>query len=471
MEVIQKITRKERDNLFEKYEHFFATDNNINRKTVSFQANKTNPFYRWFKYKEGFSANLVEYYLEKYEYQGKNILDPFSGTGTTLFAGSELNCIAYGIELLPVGIFATEARQASERIDFDEFKSIVSKLWQKVDSIKKPKKAIEHIRITNGAFPEKTENDLNKYLTFIDSLQSDLKIVLKFAAFSILEQISYTRKDGQYLRWDYRSNRTAAKSKFNKGHIYSFREAIDEKINQIIDDLDTNHVSDLFQNTKTLNSGSINLFQDSCLTKLTDFENEKFDCVITSPPYCNRYDYTRTYALELVFLGCDNEKVKELRQTMLSCTVENKSKIDELEQFYKSIKRHKTFLEVQKVFNSSLAMNEVNDFLEYYKSIKKLNNNGIARMVKNYFLEMAFTIFELSRSLKKGGRIIMVNDNVQYVGEEIPVDLILSDFAVQFGLSVENIIVLDQKKGNSSQQMGNHGRNPIRKCVYIWQKK
>ena len=92
-------------------------------------------------------------------------------------------------------------------------------------------------------------------------------------------------------------------------------------------------------------------------------------------------------------------------------------------------------------------------------------------MVKNYFLEMAFTIFELSRTLKKGGRIVMVNDNVQYVGEEIPVDIILSDFAVKFGLSVENIIVLDQKKGNSSQQMGSHGRNPIRKCVYIWQKK
>ena len=64
----------------------------------------------------------------------------------------------------------------------------------------------------------------------------------------------------------------------------------------------------------------------------------------------------------------------------------------------------------------------------------------------------------------------MVNDNVQYVGEEIPVDLILSEFAEKFGLITENIFVLQQKKGNSSQQMGNHGRNPIRKCVYVWRK-
>ncbi len=47
----------------------------------------------------------------------------------------------------------------------------------------------------------------------------------------------------------------------------------------------------------------------------------------------------------------------------------------------------------------------------------------------------------------------MVNDNVQYCGEEVPVDLILSDFAASAGLMVENIWVLPQGKGNSSQQM------------------
>ena len=42
-----------------------------------------------------------------------------------------------------------------------------------------------------------------------------------------------------------------------------------------------------------------------------------FDFIITSPPYCNRYDYTRTYALELVYLGCDSEKIRSLRQELL----------------------------------------------------------------------------------------------------------------------------------------------------------
>ena len=79
-------------------------------------------------------------------------------------------------------------------------------------------------------------------------------------------------------------------------------------------------------------------------------------------------------------------------------------------------------------------------------------------------------IFELARILKPGGTVMMVNDNVRYAGEEIPVDLILADFAESFGLSVQHIWTLERGKGNSSQQMGNHGRSELRKCVYMWEK-
>lgn len=64
----------------------------------------------------------------------------------------------------------------------------------------------------------------------------------------------------------------------------------------------------------------------------------------------------------------------------------------------------------------------------------------------------------------------MVNDNVRYGGEEIPVDLILSDFAENIGFKINKIWILPTGKGNSSQQMGKHGRSELRKCVYIWEK-
>jgi len=79
-------------------------------------------------------------------------------------------------------------------------------------------------------------------------------------------------------------------------------------------------------------------------------------------------------------------------------------------------------------------------------------------------------VFELARVLRPGGRVVMVNDNVRYAGEEVPVDLVLSDFAASFGLHVEHIWALARGKGNSSQQMGAHGRQELRKCVYVWHK-
>ena len=62
----------------------------------------------------------------------------------------------------------------------------------------------------------------------------------------------------------------------------------------------------------------------------------------------------------------------------------------------------------------------------------------------------------------------MVNDNVQYHGEEVPVDLILSDLAEQCGFRTEAIWTLPRGKGNASQQMGRFGRRELRKCVYWW---
>ena len=69
-----------------------------------------------------------------------------------------------------------------------------------------------------------------------------------------------------------------------------------------------------------------------------------------------------------------------------------------------------------------------------------------------------------------GGWVIMVNDNVQYHGQEVPVDLILADIAERCGFSCAEIGVLPRGKGNASQQMGRFGRREIRKCVYRWRR-
>ena len=44
------------------------------------------------------------------------------------------------------------------------------------------------------------------------------------------------------------------------------------------------------------------------------------------------------------------------------------------------------------------------------------------------------------------------------------------EIAEDIGFKVKRILVLPQGKGNSSQQMGRHGRESLRKCIYIWSK-
>ena len=463
----------ERQKLYDRLSVKLEIAYNLSRKVVSFQANKEEPIYRWFKYKEGFSSALVKYFLSEYSAKPGKILDPFAGAGTALFAGQELGWETSGIELLPVGAFVMQSREAFNNIDSENLRRIIKKLWTDLDSMVEYKTILTHISMTKDAFPVETEIFINKYLTYCNDL-TDTKIqtILRFAAFSVLEEISYTRKDGQFLRWDYRSKRDLAGKPFDKGKILSFEEAVKNKLSQIVNDLTPTKTSSLFEQFENYPKVKypVNVIEGTCLEELPKQKSESIDFIITSPPYCNRYDYTRTYALELVYLGYNNDQVRNLRQTMLSCTVENKGKIDSLKLFYESLGNLEWFDKVLSVYNNSDAMTEVNSILDKLNEIEKLNNSNIPRMVKNYFLEMCFVISEMARVTKRGGYCVMVNDNVRYGGEEIPVDLILSDFAQNFGYNIIKIFVLPKGKGNSSQQMGNYGRTEVRKCVYLWQK-
>jgi hypothetical protein len=286
--------------------------------------------------------------------------------------------------------------------------------------------------------------------------------VLRFALFCVLESVSFTRKDGQYLRWDDRSGRRVGKKPCHKGPILDFNQAICGKINEIVADVENGSPqAELFPTEAR--KGALKLYNGSCLDILPALPADFYNAVITSPPYCNRYDYTRTYALELALLDMDERGLVALRQAMLSCTVENRAK--DLLQLNPAWRDALAAADGQKLLQAILR------YLEQQKEQGALNNNGIPRMLRGYFYEMAGVIAECARVLKTGAPLLMVNDNVRYAGASVSVDLILSDLAEQLGFAVENILVLPNGKGNSSQQMGAHGREALRKCIYVWRKR
>jgi len=170
----------------------------------------------------------------------------------------------------------------------------------------------------------------------------------------------------------------------------------------------------------------------------------------------------RTYALELALLGIGENELSRLRQEMLSCTVENRAK--------DLLKINLKWTKAASATDDQELLKAILSYLDKEKSKGRLNNNGIPRMVRGYFYEMACVIAECARVLKPKAHLFMVNDNVRYAGASISVDMILSSIAEKLGFHVENILVLPNGKGNSSQQMGQHGRDPLRKCVYVWRK-
>jgi len=439
----------------------------LTRELVSYQGSKKQAFYRWLKFKEAFSSDLIKHFLELYSpsnAKDPSILDPFAGTGTALTVAANAGWKATGIEIMPIGVAAIKARLVASKINTVKFNRVYKKFkTTNFYSNNNSKAKIGYLTITKGAFHLKTELALINYLDFLAKIKDDdIRYIFWFACLSILEDISYTRKDGQYLRWDCRSDRKL-KSQFNKGQISQFHDALDQKLNIIIEDIR------MYKDSKNINS--IKVIEGSCLDEIPLMTKDKFNLIITSPPYCNRYDYTRTYALELAFMGKDDEAVKDLRQCMLSCTVENKSKKQAFEDYYNRKGDGRAFKEIQRRFDNQKELKEIIQNLINARDEDKLNNNNIPNLVENYFYELNVLIGEFYRILKPGGRVIMVNDNVQYNGDEIPVDLILSDFASMAGFTIEHIWILPNGKGNSSQQMGVHGRNELRKCVYVWQKK
>jgi len=441
----------------------FLVQPSLTRQLVSFQANKSRATYRWYKYKEAFSASLVEFLLKKYGITSGKILDPFAGSGTTLFAACDMGLNADGIELLSIGQQIITTRLCLEQ-DFTsrDFASLERWARELPWTHTEDKVSLPTLRITEGAYPKETAYAIERYLGALRHENERVQTVLRFALLCVLESISYTRKDGQYLRWDHRSGRKQGVKPFDKGRIVPFDEAIRAKIKSIVHDV---KVSDKLPGLFPVHNGhnTIRLFEGSCLELLPGLPRGMYDAILTSPPYCNRYDYTRTYALELALLGAGEQKLRELRQTMLSCTVENRAK--------DLLTVNPKWADALAAANNQELLQAILNYLEQEKADGKLNNNGIPRMVKGYFQEMACVIAECARVMKRNAPLFMVNDNVRYAGASISVDMILSCIAEELGFKVENILVLPSGKGNSSQQMGLHGRDVLRKCVYVWRKK
>jgi site-specific DNA-methyltransferase (cytosine-N4-specific) len=458
-----------------RYGHLLQETDEFDRQLVSFQANKTGVLHSWIKYREGFSASLVESLFARFGFApGDTVLDPFAGSCTTLLVAQMLGVNSVGIELLPHCHLAWEAKSRAFDYDLDELRR-VGKLARETT----PPAAHEpfpHLTITRTAFPRQTERDLMAYGCWIEALDAseETKTLCRLVLVSILEKVSYTRKDGQYLRWDRRAHkviqrnaRRIAQGKkpvqgIHKGELPGVKQAFAGALDKVIRD-----VAELQKEPPPKSRHE--LIAGNTLYVLPRLEDDRFAGVVTSPPYANRYDYTRTYALELAYLGV-GEEIFDLRQGQLSCTVENKPKLEQLAGFYRSIGQYGRYARIVDVVQGNTALAEIDAALQTRNERGEINNAGVLTMIAQYFAELTFVFAELYRVCRSGAHVAFVNDNVRYAGEVIPVDLLSTDLAAGVGFEPVKVYVLPQRKGNSSQQMGRFGREALRKSIIVWKK-
>lgn len=399
---------------------------------VSYVGNKKLPVLRLYRYKEAFSCGFVRDFISRLKLTKEDYLfEPFCGMGTTLFAAMQDNIPAIGIDRLPIAQFIAQTLPLFCLVEPRELRETFENLKPLVTHASLADVALD-VKIMKVAFPETTLLSLRRWKGAIDSLSPPMRDIFLLLFLSILEPCSYTAKDGQFLR--------IKRDKI----IPDPATILEHKVGEAQRDIES--LTYLWKKRERRQLVSV------YLADARDLSTVKFErqptAIITSPPYPNRYDYTRSYSLELCFSFVRNfEELKALRFGVLRSHIE--SRVSEIDK-----PPHPAISEVV-----ALLKNER----------KSLNNPRIPDMLTAYFVDMQKVIGEWSRVLVPGGKVAMIVDNVRFAGKTIPVDLVLSEMAEEAGFRVKEIIIA-RYKGNSSQQMGKYGRFPVRESIVVWGK-
>lgn len=399
---------------------------------VSYVGNRNVPLLRLYRYKEAFAFGFVEEWLDRLGAGPEDyVFDPFCGMGTTLLAAALRGIPAVGVDRLPVAAFIARTLPLFFRLRPGEMWETFARLTQAIPHIQPAEIAMD-VAIMRVAFPEETLDHLRRWKAAIDTLEFPYREVFLLLFFSILEPCSYTSKDGQFLRLR-RTKKTANPEEALAGLVLEAEK-------------DLQRIRELGWKAPAGDSWTVVLGDTRYLDDVP-FQRAP-TVLITSPPYANRYDYTRTYSLELCFHFVRNfDELRSLRHSLLRSHIEARLAPTE-------VPPHP-------------AVGEMVEILRARR--QKLNNPKIPDMLTAYFVDMQQAIREWRRVLSPGARVALVVDNVRFAGYLLPVDLILSEIAEGEGFWTEEIVVA-RYKGNSSQQMGRFGRVPVRESIVVWRK-
>ena len=350
----------------------------------------------FFKYPCKFIPEIPRWAIKKYvKDKDESILDPFTGSGTTLLEAAINGNNSYGIEIDEVAKLISRVK--TEKYNKKEVKSIQDEFEKIISEYDNKKKyRVPEIDNLEHWFPKENIQELGKILQQINEIDNvKIKNFFKVCFVSIIKKCSYTDDSSPKPYVSSKIKKIPANPKDEFIKIYN-------KYYKGIEDL-----------AKIKNFGEVEILKGDAL----NFELEtKVNLVITSPPYINAFDYGRTMRLENLWLGLLTEN--ELRDK---------------KKDYVGTEKIKTYKEKE-----DLSILKESEILEkVYKKIVQSDEKR-ALIVKKFFDDMKTNYNQVKKCLNKDGHYVIVigDSNIRQV--KVKSSEILTEIAINNGFILED---------------------------------
>ena len=377
-------------------------------RSGTFLDNMKRPIHRWFRYSAGFSAQWVEDEISRLASERGEIrlLDPFAGSGTSLLAADALGQASHGLESHPF-IYRVARAKTKWDIDLDEFERRSTEVAEKAARIAKDS-IRDDIPLLGKCFDPVTLGRLDAlrevYLSDLADLSQESELIW-LAITAIVRSCS----SAGTAQWQY------VLPNKKKARVADPFDAYRIKISQLREDIS------FAREAGWKSSAEIHL-ADARDPGLQD----KFDLVITSPPYPNNYDYADATRLEMTFWG-EITGWGELHEAVRQFLV-------------RSCSQHsaKDKLELDELLADRVIVPIYDDLAKACRELAeiRLTKGGkktYHTMAAAYFADLGNVFVALRRLCRDGARVcFVVGDSAPY-GVYLAVDRWLGELAVAAG--------------------------------------
>jgi DNA methylase. len=363
----------------------------------------------WYRFVLSFPPHLVQQYLETFCVdQTSFVLDPFCGTGTTNVECKKHGVSSWGIEASPLTHFVSKTKcvWANDTFNFlNTAKQIALAAARTINSLSKPRTLSEEqtsLILKNSI----CEQPLSSTLVLRDSIRAANSPFEDYYLLALAKHIVYS-----YSNLKFGPEVGISRKK---------KESVDvveiwlSEIERMETDLEYwKHHSSTFADISLGDARSI---------PKRDYIG-KVDCVITSPPYPNEKDYSRTTRLESVILGFINTKddLRNIKKGFIRSNSKNVYRSDNDAQYISNIGSiNKLSNEIEE---RRLELGKTSGFEKLYASV-----------VKQYFGGMARHLSELKPYLRNGASLAyVVGDQASYFQIPIRTSVLLGEVAESIG--------------------------------------